>query len=239
MSASLCSGTVKNVISRYVHEGSAVYACFLDASKAFDLVRHEILFSRLLDRNFPVQLIRLLMSWYKDQRMCVRWDGSFLDSFCVSNGVRQGGVLSPILFTIYVDDLLEDLSKLGIGCYWDSLFAGSVCYADDLVLLAPSPSALKIMLRCSEDFATNCSLRFNPSKTQLICFSHSPSSSCSAHIYFCGQLLPFLDTVSHLGHLLHYDLNDTEDVNSKLHDMVRKANCLLATFPRVGPLYPH
>jgi len=91
------------------------------------------------------------------------------------------------------------------------------------------------MLRCCEDFASNHSLRFNPSKTQLIRFSRSPSSSCSARIYFCGQLLPFLDTVSHLGHLLHYDLNDTEDVNSKLRDMVRKANCLLATFPRVSP----
>ena len=136
------------------------------------------------------------MSWNKNQRMCVRWDGSFSDHFCVSNGVRQGGVLSPILFTIYVDDLLEDLSKLGVGCYWDSLFAGSVCYADDLVLLAPSPSALRIMLRCCEDFATNHSLRFNPSKTQLIRFSRSPSSSCSARIYFCGQLLPFL-TPSH------------------------------------------
>ena len=72
-------------------------------------------------------------------------------------------------------------------------------------------------------------------KTQLIHFSHSLSSSCSACIYFCDHLLPFLDTVSHLDHLLHYDLNDTEDVNSKLRDMVRKANCLLANFPRVGP----
>ena len=88
--------------------------------------------------------------------MCVRWDGSFSDSFHVSNGVQQGGVLTH---------------------------------------------------------------------------SHA-SSTCSAHIYFCGQLLPFLDTVSHLGHLLCYNLNDTEDVNS---NVVRSANCLLATFPRVGP----
>ena len=56
-----------------------------------------------------------------------------------------------------------------------------------------------------------------------------------ARFVFCGQQLSFLDTVTHLGHLLHYDLSDVPDVNCKLRDMVRKANCLLASFPRVGP----
>ena len=110
-----------------------------------------------------------------------------------------------------------------------------VCYSDDLVLLAPSPSALRIMLNCCENFTIICGLKFNPSKTQLICFSSYPSSSCSASFYFCGQQLPFLDTVSHLGHLLHYNLSDVHDINVKLCDMVRKANCLFVSFPRVGP----
>ena len=102
MSTTLCTGTVKNVIAHYMHEGSSVFACFLDASKAFDLVNHEILFNRLLERDLPVHLARFLLSWYKDQRMSVRWMNSFSGSFPVSNGVRQGGVLSPILFTIYI-----------------------------------------------------------------------------------------------------------------------------------------
>ena len=55
---------------------------------------------------------------------------------------------------IYTDDLLGDLCRLGVGCHWDSLFAGALCYADYLVLLAPSPSSLRIMLNCCENFDT-------------------------------------------------------------------------------------
>ena len=155
--------------------------------------------------------------------------------FPISNGVRQGGVLSPILFTIYIDDLLDDLHKSGVGCFCDSLFTGAFGYADDVVLLAPSPAALRMMLRCCEKFACTRGLRFNPSKTQLIRFSRSPSSTCTACFIFCGQQLSFLDTVTHLGHLLHYNLSDAPDINHKLRDMVKKANCLLASFPKAGP----
>ena len=106
-------------------------------------------------------------------------------------------------------------------------------YADDVVLLAPS-AALRIMLHCCEDFAFERGLQFNPSKTQLIRFSWS-SSSCTARFNFCSQQLSFSDTVTHLGHL-HYNLSDVPDINHKLRDMVKKANCLLASFPRVGPI---
>ncbi len=108
-----------------------------------------------------------------------------------------------------------------------------MCYADDLVLLAPSPSALRLMLHCCELFASNRSLRFNPSNTQLIRFSSLSSSSCSSNFHLCGQQLPFLDTVTLLGHLLHFDLSDAPDITDKLCGMVRKANCLFASFPRV------
>ena len=152
MSTTLCTGMVKNIAARYMFEGSPVFACFLDASKAFDLVNHEILFNRLLDKGLPIHLTRFLLSWYKE-------------SFPVTNGVRQGGVLSPILFTLYMDDLLNDLT---IGCFWDSVYAGAFCYADDLVLLAPTPSALRIMISLCEEFARKRGLKFNASKTQLI-----------------------------------------------------------------------
>ena len=64
----------------------------------------------------------------------------------MTNGVRQGGVFSPILLNIYLDDLLMGLKNLGIGCHWHTFFVGAVCYADDVAFLAPSPSALRLIL---------------------------------------------------------------------------------------------
>ena len=98
----------------------------------------------------------------------VSWDKTVFEPFSIANGVRQGGVLSPILFTIYIDDLLHQLEQSGVGCYWGHQFVGAVCYADDLALLAPSPSALRLMLSTCSLFAETHSLFFNAKKTQVI-----------------------------------------------------------------------
>ena len=91
---------MKNIISRYIHSGSSVHGCFLDASKAFDFVDRSLLFQKLIDRGLPLPVVRFLSSWYSSQMMKVRWDKSLFSSFHVSNGMRQGGVLSPVLFSV-------------------------------------------------------------------------------------------------------------------------------------------
>ncbi len=73
-STTLCTGVVKNVVSRYVHNGSPVLGCFLDASKAFDRVNHDVLFTKLAERGLPATLTRFLLSWYKSQSMHVWWN---------------------------------------------------------------------------------------------------------------------------------------------------------------------
>ena len=67
--------SIKCVVSRYMQKDSAVYGCFLDASKAFVLVNHEILFKRLIDKKLPTPVLRLLMAWYPEQRMRVKING--------------------------------------------------------------------------------------------------------------------------------------------------------------------
>ena len=137
------------------------------------------------------------------------WNQKHSTEFSVSNCVRQGGVLSPILFTIYIDDLLAELEELGVGCYWNNHFLGAVCYADDIALLAHS-------------------LLFNASKTQLVRFSRlCPSDSSAPHFLFNGLELYLSQSAKHLGHILSYNLSDNEDIIRVKKDLIRKANCML------------
>ena len=94
----------------------------------------------------------------------VAWNGSFSKRFRVSNGVRQGAILSPILFCVYFDVLLGKLRSNGDGCYIGLFFAGALAYADDLVLLAPSASAMRSMLNICDVYAVQYNVLFNAKK---------------------------------------------------------------------------
>ena len=146
----------------------------------------------------------------------------------MTKGVRQGGVLSPILFTVYIDELLQHLQKLGVGCQWQGMFVGVLCYADDLALIAPTAHALRRMLQVCSDFAFEKNLIFNAGKTQLTCFCSHKSVVVDERFEFCGQELTFTDTVVYLGHTLSCDLSDSEDIENKTKDFIRCDNCLLA-----------
>ncbi len=216
------------LITSLCYQGNT--GCFLDASKAFDRVNHTTLFKMLIDRNLPPTVLRFLFSWYRDQELVVRWNADISASFNVSNGVRQGGVLSPILFTVYIDELLQRLSRLGTGC---QLGGHSVCalgYADDIALLSPSSSAMRILLKECEVFASEFDITFNASKTQLICFSNRPMTLPNGVFRFNGVALQFTDIVTHLGHTLHRKLDDKVDIAQVTSAMCRKANYLLHTF---------
>ena len=100
---------MKSVSKYYTQHHSSVYTCFLDASKVFNKINHFKLFRKLLDRKTPIVIVRILLFWYSKQTVCVKWGRCISDYFSISNGIRQGGILSPKLFSVYVDDLSDKL----------------------------------------------------------------------------------------------------------------------------------
>ena len=93
---------------------------FLDASKAFDKINYFKLFRMLLDRKTPIAIVRIILFWYSKQIVCIKWGTCMSDYFYISNAVRQGRILSPKLFSVYVDDLSDKLIKSKIGCHIDN-----------------------------------------------------------------------------------------------------------------------
>ena len=100
----MCTFTVKETIQYYLQNGSNVHAALLDATKAFDRINFCKLFRE--NRKIPALILRLLIGMYTNQSMTVRWNGHYSASIGISNGVKQGGVLSPILFSIHGQSLI-------------------------------------------------------------------------------------------------------------------------------------
>jgi len=73
----------------------------------------------------------------------ISWCGILSDYFLATSGVKQGGVLSPVLFCVYIDGLFTALASANVGCYIGRNYVGALAYADDLVLTALSASALR------------------------------------------------------------------------------------------------
>ena len=103
---------MKNCIDYYTGNGSHVFTCLIDFSRAFDKVNYWKLFHMLLDDEVDCDVVAVLAAWYSKQSTCIRWKTTVSSSFSVGNVTRQGGLLSPYFFTRYIRDLIANVSML-------------------------------------------------------------------------------------------------------------------------------
>ena len=136
-SGDMCIFSAKNSMNYYTEHGRAVFTCFLGVSKAFDRMT---LFRKMTDSKMPLIIERIIMFWYQFQLVYVK-GGKVASIFRISNGVQQGGILSPKLFALYMNSLSRLLVMSNVGCYidgqcmnhfyvcWLYLPIGTYCYS--------------------------------------------------------------------------------------------------------------
>ena len=201
----------------------------MDMTKAFDLVCHSLLFKKLLERGLPPIFIRMLLFMYTFQVANVRWGGKYSMNFSVANGVKQGAVLSAILYCLYTDGLFQLLRKKKIGCWIQGVFCGVLGYADDIMALCPSREGLQQMMSTCEEYAREHNLQFSthidPKKSKTKCLAFLKKNRELKKIVLNGDCLPWWDSGKHIGNTIENNLNGMKkDIGIKRASYVQR-NC--------------
>ena len=166
--------TLRTLIDKYVHyHKDKVYACFVDFRKAFDSVWHEGLFYKLFKVNIGGNFYNLIKSLYCNSSCSIRVGENKTRSFSYSRGVRQGCILSPLSFNLYINNLpylfenteVSDPFVLSNGTKIISLL-----YADDLIILSRSKLGLQNCLSVLSSYCETWMLKINPKKTKIMTF---------------------------------------------------------------------
>ena len=234
-STTMCTWAVMETISYFMRNGSEVFACTMDMTKAFDLVKHSILFKKLLVKGLSVIFLRLLLFIYLMQFANVKWNGETSSWFSLGNGVRQGGVISAILYCFYVNDLFVLLRQRGEGCWIQGSYCGIYGYSDDNFLLAPSLHALQCMLDTCEEYAAKHNLRFStdpdPVKCKTKCLAFTFKTRKLKNMMLCGDPLPWVENCKHLGNYIRNKIDGMKnDQRIKQAQYINKNNELEQEF---------
>jgi hypothetical protein len=196
-----CSNAIfalRQAIEYFNNRSSNVYMASLDASKAFDRVNHFKLFSTLIRNGLPWCFVNVIVNWYSKLSVVVRWNGCDSSKLSVLSGVRQGGLLSPILFSLYVNCMISRLRDHGYGCHIGSLYIGCIMYADDLLLLSGSVINLQKMLDCCGVVGQEIGMNFNCKKSHCMVIGPVKMQSPSP-MNINGNIIQWTDKLKYLG----------------------------------------
>ena len=217
--------TLKSCVDYFTRRDSNVFVAFLDFSKAFDTISHHGLFLKLIQRNVPLCFLLIVMFWYLNMEYDVKWASARSNSFRVLCGTKQGGILSPDFFSIYINDLIILLKRSGIGCHIIRQFIACILFADDVALVAPTRESLQQLLNICVKYC----LKFNFSKTKVIVFGKlSKSLSSLAKISFQGESIEYVETCKYLGFYIVSHTHFKFSINEDLRGFFGSVNSILS-----------
>ena len=222
---------LKETIYNYRKSKSDVYACFIDISKAFDSVDHEILMNRLIENGVPSIYVDIIKYWYGNQIVQVKYLSCISDEWLIQNGVRQGGVLSGLFFSLYIDSLLKKINNNKYGCKLGIFKSNIIAYADDIVLMASSALSLQILINEALKEANNLKLTFNKDKSKWMVFrATSGKQDYLMNIKMDNETVERVYEFKYLGYIIRSDLANTDDMQRALKKFYCEFNSILRNF---------
>jgi hypothetical protein len=190
---------IHNLITKNCYKYSKkIYSCFIDLSKAFDTIPRNMLLSKLRDVGITGKVFNIIKNIYSSDQACMKVDGKIGKPFKITQGVRQGCVLSPLLFNIFMAGLAKDLVNKESGLKLDNKKINSIFWADDIVLFADNKTELEALLKMVSDYCKNNKLTINCKKTKCMIFNQTGRLS-KENIFMNGVQLENVREYKYLG----------------------------------------
>ena len=199
-------GTVDDIfvlhglISHILNHGKQLYCAFIDFTKAFDYVVRENLWYKLIKMGIRGKILNIIMSMYFSVKSRVKYCNKIGNEFCCNLGVRQGECLSPLLFSLFLNDIEEQFILSGLdGLDVDMFKMFLLLYADDIVLFANSASELQDGLDLMSDYCKRWKLKINISKTKVMIFRKGGMLPRNLSFYYDDEPLEIVKKFNYLG----------------------------------------
>ena len=194
------------IVSRHINTNKRLYCCFVDYTKAFDSIDHYHLWRRFLKIGIRGKLFEVITLMYDDIRCCIRLDGKYSDFYKCFKGLVQGDALSPLIVSLFVNDLESDLMSDNCpSLHLNEINVFLLMYADDIVLQGESPENLQTRLNSPQGCTQWCGLTVNTLKTKIVVFRSSLRMYDTENWTFDNDNIEVVDTFRHLGLVLNYN----------------------------------
>lgn len=198
-------------------------------------MNHHGLFIKLMEKSIPTNVLTLLENWYTFGCTCVKWGSNFSNFFGLRCGVRQGGVLSPYLFAIYIDSVVVKIKQeQSIGCYINYECVSILLYADDIILLAPSVTALQQLLRICERELDWLDMAINARKSACLRIGPRHNAECECITTIDGRELQWVNSLRYLGVYLVNSNAFACNFDSSKRSFYRSFNAIFGKIGRVA-----
>lgn len=161
--------TLRIIIEQSIEMRTPLYLTFIDFQKAFDTLSHNAIWTSLRCKGVPTKIINLIKAMYDDSYCRILHDGLTSQKIKVHTGVRQGCVLSPLLFNIVLDTIMIAATREPNGITWGfNSRLEDLDYADDICLLTHQQSTMQHKLNQVQEYAERAGLAVNSSKTKFM-----------------------------------------------------------------------
>ena len=159
---------MKEIIEEAKKEGKQYYCAFLDIEKAYDTVDREVLWEILHRMGLEDKVVNIVKSLYNNTSAEYSLGDIKVEEIRSRRGLRQGCTLSPLLFSLFMEEFTRRIKKLNLGIRIGEELLAILLFADDIILLAETPEDLQRLLREVDRFSRDVNIKFSAEKSKVM-----------------------------------------------------------------------